>query len=666
MSATRLARFLLLAALLAPTIALAPTPALAQQREPLLIPGKKSLFQRVITRPGAVLSASPGAPTEPQAGAQTGPQAGQAIPGFAVFYVYARQGGETGWIEVGKTAAGRTEGWIPAAKAIDWKHTMIGAFTNPAGRQPVLFLNNEQAARQLILAPDAGDQARRMRAAAEATPPQQSPVIAVEPERFINIRDNFYLMPILSAQRLERETGAAPRLLEVITAPADQPRPQTPQTPQAPTSFRAGVVFLVDTTTSMQPYIEAIRTAMKTVVGRVATTTMRDNFRFGLVGYRDSLEDGAGLEYHARVFARPDFNQPLEAFLPAIAEVRESRVSSQGFAEDPIGGLKMTIDEVDWNGLTGGGFIILITDASARPATHPHSVTRMGITEIRTMAQTKGIAIYTLHLKTPAGARIRDHDIARAQYQELSAFNATNALYYPVENGAPDEFAAMVQTMTNDLLQHASHSAGRPGAVPDMSVPGNPRQNAAMQQMREQIRFVSEAMRLRYLGRVEQTRAPDVVRSWTTDRDLADPTISSLDIRVLLTRNQLSDLAQALQMILQAGIAGRTEPRNFFTQLRSAFAAAARDPQRISQSNRIGAMLGEYLEDLPYQSEIMDIGEDDWLQMGAIGQRTVLNNIESRLRLYQEFQEHPELWFDLSGSRSPGEAVYPVPIEALP
>ena len=233
MSATRFVRFWLFAILLALAVAPTPIAAQAQQREPLLIPGKKSLFQRVITRPGAVLSASPGAATEPPAGQQSGPQAGQAIPGFAVFYVYARQGGETGWIEVGKTAAGRTEGWIPAAKAIDWKHTMIGAFTNPAGRQPVLFLNNEQAARQLILAPDAGDQARRMRAAAEATPPQQSPVIAVEPERFINIRDNFYLMPILSAQRLERETGAAPRLLEVITAPADQPRPQTPQTPQA-------------------------------------------------------------------------------------------------------------------------------------------------------------------------------------------------------------------------------------------------------------------------------------------------------------------------------------------------------------------------------------------------------------------------------------------------
>ncbi len=77
-------------------------------------------------------------------------------------------------------------------------------------------------------------------------------------------------------------------------------------------------------------------------------------------------------------------------------------------------------------------------------------------------------------------------------------------------------------------------------------------------------------------------------------------------------------------------------------------------------------MLGEYLDDLPYQSEIMDIGEADWIAMGAISQRTVLNSIEAKLRLYQEFQSNADLWVDLSGSRAAGEALFPVPIEALP
>ena len=191
-------------------------------------------------------------------------------------------------------------------------------------------------------------------------------------------------------------------------------------------------------------------------------------------------------------------------------------------------------------------------------------------------------------------------------------------------NGTPDAFAVTVRDLSRALLSQVGEAAGRqaPAAAP----PANPA-------MAESVRVVGEAMKLNYLGRVANTQAPDVVRSWTTDRDLKNPDLSSLEVRVLLTRNQLSDLAKSLQTILDAGLAGRTEPRTFFTQLRSTFAAAARDPQRIAHAASIGGLLGEYLDDLPYQSEIMDIQEADWIAMGAIAQRTVLNNIEAKLRL---------------------------------
>ncbi|WP_285220569.1 hypothetical protein, partial [Pseudomonas aeruginosa] len=46
----------------------------------LLMPGKKTLFQRVLTKPGAAISAEAGGP----------PRAG-AVPAFSVLYVYARK-----------------------------------------------------------------------------------------------------------------------------------------------------------------------------------------------------------------------------------------------------------------------------------------------------------------------------------------------------------------------------------------------------------------------------------------------------------------------------------------------------------------------------------------------------------------------------------------------
>ena len=627
-----LRRAILLALLLLPGM------AAAQTRHPLLIAGKQSLYQRVIARPGATLS-----PRSDGAGATP-------VPGFTVFYVYA--GPEGGRIEVGRSSEGRPEGWMEADKSIEWKHTMIAAFTNRAGRDPVLFLKSELDERTLILDGQAGQRADALRQAASGSDP--GPVLAIEPATTVDFARHFYLMPILAAQRIEREFGPPLRLLEVISAPSDPPRPEARPAPAQ--AYKAAVVFVMDTTISMQPYIDRTRDAIGKIIASIGATPLRDNFRFGLVAYRDSLADSPGLEYSTRVYAKPDFSQPPDAINTQVAAARESPASSVGFDEDPIGGIKAAIDEIDWSAF-GGRYIVLITDAGARTGAHPHSLTHLDIPEIRELAKAKGIAVFAIHLLTPEGRARHDHAPAAAQYRDLTQFGAAGSLYFPVPNGSPDAFAATVQDLSRALVNQVGEAAGRPvaGAAP-----------AADPAIRRAVQSVGEAMRLDYLGRTSGTQAPDVVRSWTTDRDLKDPAIASLDVRVLLTRNQLSDLAKSLQTILQAGLAGRTEPGTFFTQLRSTFAAAARDPQRIATAQNIGGMLGEYLDDLPYQSEIMDIREPDWVAMGAIAQRTVLNSIESKLRLYQEFQSNADLWVDLSGTRSPGEALYPVPIEALP
>ena len=137
-------------------------------------------------------------------------------------------------------------------------------------------------------------------------------------------------------------------------------------------------------------------------------------------------------------------------------------------------------------------------------------------------------------------------------------------------------------------------------------------------------------------------------------------------MRVLLTRDQLSDLAQALRGILDAGMASRVDPGTFFGQLRAAFAAAARGTTQVVPVDRISTLLGEYLDGLPYRSDIMNVSQEDWLAMGGIKQADILNGIEAKIRLYQEFQSQPDLWVNLAGPDHPGEAVFPVPIEALP
>jgi serine/threonine-protein kinase PpkA len=625
----------------------------AQQaaRQPLLMEGRSALFQRVILRPGARLAERPdaNAPAQP-------------TPGFGVFYVYARQGsGADAWLEIGAAQDGRTQGWVPAERTIDWKQTMVLAFNNPAGRERAMFFREAETPRALWLNTRGGAaEATRLREAARAN--TEGPVIALEPENFIDITRQFYLLPIISAQRVENEAAQEARLLEVISAPAQAVSPP-PADPDALRNYRGSVVFVVDTTISMGPYIDRTREALKRVVDRIRDTAVRDNFRFGMVAFRDHLGGNPRLEYVTRMVSLPDLAEASDAILPRLSQLAEARESNEGFDEDSLAGIKLALDEVPWQQY-GGRFIILVTDAGARDAKDPRGQTQMGPEEIRQLAQSeaKQVAIYTIHLKTPEGRN--NHARAERQYRELTRFGAAGELYYPINEGNMGQFGQTVDALTDALLAQVAAAVGRP--IAGIRAP----QTAAERRISEQAEIVGTAMRLSYLGRATQQTAPDVVRSFVLDQELnpADPRPERrpLDVRVLLTRNQLSDLATTLRNIIQAQAAARLSPESFFERVRAAAAATARDPRRMAEFQRLGGAFGEFLQDLPYQSQIMEFTQDEWNSMGA-GRRTeIVNALEAKLRLYEEFNRQPSLWVSFDGGRNPGEAMYPVPLDALP
>jgi len=625
----------------------------AQQaaRQPLLMEGRATLFQRVILRPGARLAERPDA---------TAPS--QPTPGFGVFYVYSRQGsGADAWLEIGAAQDGRTQGWVRAERTMDWKQTMVLAFNNPAGRERAMFFRDAETPRALWLNTRGGAaEATRLREAAR--PNTEGPVIALEPENFIDITRQFYLLPILSAQRVENESAHEARLLEVVSAPAQQ-APPPPADPDALRNYRGAVVFVVDTTISMGPYIERTREALKRVVDRIRDTAVRDNFRFGMVAFRDHMGGNPRLEYVTRMVSLPDLAEASDAILPRLSQLAEARESNEGFDEDSLAGIKLALDEVPWQQY-GGRFVILITDAGARDAKDPRGQTQMGPEEMRQLAQSeaKQVAIYAIHLKTPEGRN--NHARAERQYRELTRFGAAGELYYPINEGNLGQFGQTVDALTDALLAQVAAAVGRP--IAGIRAP----QGAAERRIAEQAEIVGTAMRLSYLGRATQQTAPDVVRSFVLDQELNPaeprPERRPLDVRVLLTRNQLSDLATTLRSIIQAQAAARLSPETFFERVRGAAAAAARDPRRMAEFQRLGGAFGEFLQDLPYQSQIMEFTQEEWNSMGA-GRRTeIVNALEAKLRLYEEFNRQPSLWVSFDGGRNPGEAMYPVPIDALP
>ena len=154
---------------------------------PLLQEGKKSLYQRVISHPGAVLRQN--------ADAASAVVQDKVVP-FTVFYVYERAGG---WLRVG-TGLKEPQGWLEEGKTTAWNQSLTLLFAPRAGRDPVLFFKTENDLKTLCSASDMEKQlATLLTQAAAGKMAADAPVLASEPAEAQGAVDEkrFYLMPIL-------------------------------------------------------------------------------------------------------------------------------------------------------------------------------------------------------------------------------------------------------------------------------------------------------------------------------------------------------------------------------------------------------------------------------------------------------------------------------------
>jgi serine/threonine-protein kinase PpkA len=104
--------------------------------------------------------------------------------------------------------------------------------------------------------------------------------------------------------------------------------------------------------------------------------------------------------------------------------------------------------------------------------------------------------------------------------------------------------------------------------------------------------------------------------------------------------------------------------------LKSAAATLSRDPTRVGREGATNlkelGLLGEYLDDLPYRSRVLALSEELWNRWSIGEQAAFVDDLEAKIRLYQSFHDDVDTWVTLDDGASPGDAVYPVPLSALP
>lgn len=624
----------------------------AQTALPLIMEGKQTLFQRVIAIPGAVLRED----------ATSTARSVVDVPPFTVFYVYDRRtDDESGeWLQVGYDSDGSTDGWLVAGSAIDWNQALTVSFKDPAKAPRVPLFGDRNSLKALVDTQDAGAYEALRSKAAEGDP-SDSPVIAIQPDGFIDIRRNFYLVPILEHEDvlIGSEQG---RLLHVASVPLQDPR--------AAQSFRTGVVFVIDTTVSMGPYIERTRATMQSVYRAIEASGLSDKVSFGLVGYRDNNEAAPGLEYLSRVFVDLDEGASGETFLANIANLRPATTSSQGFNEDAYAGVTQAINDMDWSAYDAR-YVILITDAGPRSGADALASTGLSTAEMRDLALENRISTWVLHLRTPEGAA--DHSYAEEQYRALSQIEDIGDFYYGVETGDVDDFQRALAALTTQLTEQVAETAR--GAPPKLF-----ESQALAQDSTELEAFQARAARLGYALRMnylnENTAAgiPVLFDAWLIDREFDQPEQRSLDVRVILTRDQLSDLHDVLRQVLNIAEEGALSPQDFLGELQSLAAAISRDPEQTNTATQVGggqslADLGymrEYIDGLPYTSEVMNLDLATWQEWSAQKQFEFINQLDQKIAYYAALHENVDLWISLDGGAVDGDSLYPLLLEALP
>lgn len=632
----------ILAALLCLLFAL---PALAEA--PLLMEGKRSLYQRVLVRDATTRHSAPDQPgTTP-------------VRPLEAFYVYARQGD---WLQVGGDETGAGLFWIPAAAATDWKQNIVATFEGSENLGRLLFLRDMDAAYGLVEAEDPAPEAVRLRAeaeAAEAGGAASETVVALGPRRTVDLRQNLYVLPILNAEEAVMEAnGAYVNLLDVAVAraaPQGRPIPIGDES-DARQEFRAGVVFVVDTTISMQPYIDATREALSEIYDYVAQSDAAGTISFGLVGFRDNVSKVPGIEYDVKTFVTLQDGVSAARFHEGISQMTEAQVSTQAFREDSYAGIEHALSVMDWSGF-GARYIVLVTDASPREAGDALSSTGLSGAGLNAIVKERlGAAVAVMHLKGPRGAK--DHPLAEAAYRQLAAQPNGAPLYFPIERGDAALYRARARDVGRMLVDQVT--AFRKGA--DIAPPTDAGQ--------ADLASAGRTMQLAWLGAQTSEKAPDVFEAVVVDRDFERPGLKPLSIRVLISKAELSDLQEALQIIVGKAEENVIDPDKFFAQVLGAAADMSRDPGKVSRrtdaSLAEAAQIDEFIRDLPYKSRIMAVTQDDWLRLPISEQQTIVNELYEKIERYRRYNETTDLWVDYLGGGEGGTKLYPMRLDDLP
>ncbi len=631
------------------------------KKTPLLMAGKRNLYQRILTLPGAILY--------PQQ--KLSPENPVQLPAFSPYYVYERlkDGAQHDWLQVGLGRKGHVTGWIDADKTLEWNHGLTVTFRKPLkNNERVLLFRDKESIKEIAETYDEPRYEKLYASANKGRSLKDSPVVAIQPLKDIDIRNNFYLLPIHDYEEIYLNNSTA-RLLKVSSIPLqNQSQKKNNQLKTGSNNpFTANIVFAIDSTLSMGPYIKRTREAVRKVYDRLKQQSDLGAVQFGLVAFRDNPSAAPGIDYLTRRYVSLKQGSNASSFMKSVESLESAQLPTKDFVEDSYAGILSALNDMDWSA-DAARFIVLITDASARDKDDPLANTGLDAAKLNLMALEKNTAIFVLHLLTPDP--MANHALAARQYRQLAVYPKIGNLYYAVPTGNVQEFGEVLDSLAGQIAEQITQV----GVVNKNQYETS--KNPQLATLQAKVAKLGYALRMQYLKNTRNETVPDIFNAWLLDKSFHDTEKTTIDVRVLLTRDQLSDLYNVLKKVLEAAEQGLISPNNFLGELKSLAATITRDPKQLGGTTSTTAGQGsslaelgfvrEYIEDLPYTGEVMNLSLQDWQSWSVTQQVGFVQRLEDKIAYYQALHDHVDLWVSLTGGAIDGDSVFPIPLDMLP
>ena len=87
---------------------------------------------------------------------------------------------------------------------------------------------------------------------------------------------------------------------------------------------------------------------------------------------------------------------------------------------------------------------------------------------------------------------------------------------------------------------------------------------------------------------------------------------------------------------------------------------------QVEEFDDLGDLLGPYFANLPYESDLAQVTQEDWIDMQDSGRREQMEAIKAKMSMYELYYADADNWVTINPDGGESEKVYPVPLAMMP